>query len=64
MLHLPKKRPWLILVFIYVVIIAVWTTFLMLGKQQGERMTPEQAEQHIRKHPAPTGQSADQSSEQ
>ncbi|MGB0775978.1 MAG: hypothetical protein ACPGUY_09030 [Akkermansiaceae bacterium] len=53
MLHLPKKHPWLILVFIYVVIIAVWTTFLVLGKQQGKRMTPEQAEQHIRKHPTP-----------
>lgn len=47
MLHLPKKRPWLILVFIYLVIIAVWTTFIILGARQGERMTPQEAEEHI-----------------
>lgn len=49
MIQLPKKRPWLILVFLYIVIIAVWTTFIILGNRQGERMTPEEAELHIRK---------------
>lgn len=53
MLHLPKKRPWLILVFIYVTIITVWTTFIILGNKQGKRMTPEQAEQHIRENELP-----------
>ncbi|BDS08865.1 hypothetical protein NT6N_39050 [Oceaniferula spumae] len=51
MLHLPKKRPWLILVFIYVVIITVWTTFIVLGHKQGSHMSPEEAEQHIRSNP-------------
>lgn len=51
MLDLPKKRPWLILVALYVIIVAVWATFIILGNKQGDRMTPQEAEQHIKKHP-------------
>ena len=56
MLHLPKKRPWVILVLLYVVIVTVWTTFIILAHQQGDHRTPEEAEAYIKEHPPTHGQ--------
>ena len=45
MIHLPKKRPWLILLGIYLVIMLVWAGFYMLAKQSGKQsLKPEEAE--------------------
>ena len=46
MIHLPKKRPWLILVAIYLIIMLVWGGFYFLAKQSGKQnLDPEEAEQ-------------------
>lgn len=46
MIHLPKKRPWLIILGIYIVIILVWAGFYFLAKQSGKQnLDPEEAEQ-------------------
>ena len=45
MIHLPKKRPWLLLVGVYTVIILVWVSVFMLAKHNGEqRLKPEEVE--------------------
>ncbi len=55
MLHLPKKRPWLLLVLMYAVIIGVWTTYIMYARQRDTKlMTPKEAEQYYKDHPKQT----------
>ena len=50
MIHLPKKRPWLILLGIYIVIMAVWIGFYFLAKDSGKQhLTPEEAEEVLEK---------------
>lgn len=50
MFHLPKKRPWIILLVIYVVIIAVWIGFYYLAKDTGtQSVSPEEAEELLEK---------------
>ncbi len=36
MIHLPKKRPWLILVCIYLIIVLVWGIFFYLANQAND----------------------------
>jgi len=61
MFHLPKKRPWIIIVVIYIVIIGVWVTFYTLAKKHngGERMTPEETEQLIKQRNQPQSNADD-----
>ncbi|MFK7909567.1 MAG: hypothetical protein AB8F34_03095 [Akkermansiaceae bacterium] len=50
MIHLPKKRPWLILVGIYAVIMMVWAGFYFLAKETGDQQVdPEEAAQLLEK---------------
>ena len=53
----PKKRPWIILVIIYAVIIGGWVTFIMLaGKRDTRQLTPKEAEEFYQKHKQPSAE--------
>lgn len=52
MLHLPKKRPWIILVIMYATIISVWISyFIVAHRRNAKHMTPQEAEQYFKDHP-------------
>ena len=54
MIHLPKKRPWLILIGIYLVIILVWAGFYFLAKESGtQNLNPEEAEDLLEQRQQP-----------
>ncbi len=54
---LPKKRPWIILVIIYAVIIGVWATFIILaGKRDTRLLSPKEAEEFYQKHKQPSAE--------
>lgn len=60
MLHLPKKRPWLILVGIYFVICLVWGTFMFLANKAGsQHVDADEVDALIQQSPA-SNQSANQ----
>ena len=45
MLQLPKKRPWIIILIFYMVIIGGWIAFYILAENHsGNKRTPEEAE--------------------
>ncbi len=45
MLELPKKRPWLLIILFYLVIIGGWVAFYMLAKNHsGNKRTAEETE--------------------
>jgi len=51
-LHLPKKRPWILIVILYVTITSVWITYFIIAHKSHEKhMTPDEAEQYIKDHP-------------
>ncbi len=53
MIHLPKKRPWLILLGIYLVIMLVWGTFYFLADQAGDQVVdPQEAEELLKNSPS------------
>lgn len=40
-----KKRPWLYIVFAFVILIAIWTKFIMIAvKNQPEKIEPEEVQ--------------------
>lgn len=61
MMHLPKRRPWLILVGIYLVIMALWGTVFFLARQNGDQqLDAEEAEKLINQSARqPTNKPAD-----
>ncbi len=45
MIELPKKRPWILIVLFYLIIVSGWVVFYMLAKNHsGNKRTPEEAE--------------------
>ncbi len=45
MIQLPKKRPWILIALLYLVIVSGWVVFYMLAKNHsGNKRTPEEAE--------------------
>ncbi len=45
MIQLPKKRPWILIALLYLVIVGGWVVFYMLAKNHsGNKRTPEEAE--------------------
>jgi hypothetical protein len=51
----PKKRPWIILVIIYAVIISGWVTFIILaGKRNTRQLSPKEAKEFYQKHKQPS----------
>jgi len=53
----PKKRPWIILVIIYAVIIGVWVTFIILaGKRDTRQFNPQEADEFYQQHKKPTAE--------
>jgi type VI protein secretion system component VasK len=54
MLHLPKKRPWLILIAIYALIIGVWATVFILARgSSAQSLDAEEAEKVLEQRKAP-----------
>lgn len=45
MIQLPKKRPWILILLFYMVIIGGWVAFYILAKNHsGNKRSPEEAE--------------------
>ncbi|MCP5536480.1 MAG: hypothetical protein H7A51_09645 [Akkermansiaceae bacterium] len=45
MLELPKKRPWLLIILFYLLVVGGWVAFYVLAKNHsGNKRTPEEAE--------------------
>ena len=50
MIHLPKKRPWLILIAIYTIIIGVWTTVFFIARgSSAKSLNAEEAKELLEK---------------